>query len=352
MAILALMAVDARADVIVENSCDSVRLWIGEQSKIYVSVTCNSDQRVDFPIISDTIIRNLEIVPPVVTDTQYVDHKKRMTVTRSYTVTSFDSALYYIRPFTVMVDSVPYSAESGMTLMVDMFEVDTLNVDSFFGPKEIFEMPLEWQDVSLSVYSLILLIILALGAVFLYMRWRDGKPIVRFVKKKPERPAHEVALEAFEDIRLKKLSHNDDPKQYYTELTDVLRLYVERRFGFNATEMTSDEIIGHLSDDGNREALNEMRELLQTADLAKFAKFKPLLGENDRNLMTAVDFVKNTTVVTDTTEEAEEEVEEIVSEAKRSREVGIAILVTAALMLCGSAVCLYVFVRELYYLLF
>ena len=343
-------SVNAESGVIVEAYCDSAMMMIGEQCGIHLSVTCDAGQIVSFPAFEDTIVSSLEIIPPVITDTQYVDNNKRMIVSRNYTVTAFDSALYYIPPVSVSVDSVLYHSRDGMSLLVLMMDVDTLNSDSFFGPKDIIRQPLNFQDVKVSVISLLLAVVTILLTIFLYTRWKDDKPIIRIVKVKPRKPAHELALEEIERIRIENISHGDDPKHYYTLLTDAVRTYLNDRFGFNATEMTSEEIIDNLMKVLDKKALSEeLQDLFVTADLVKFAKMKPLLGENDRNLITALDFVKSTMpeeVV------ADDKLEEQIVEQKRSK-ISLAIILALVIISAASSVfLLYVFIREIYFLFF
>ena len=337
------------ADVIVESSCDSVGMWIGEQTGIHISVTCDNGQDVLFPQFSDTIVRNLEIVSPYRTDTQYIDKKKRMTLTRSFTVTSFDSAFIYIPPFEVLVDSVPYRAKEGLSLAVHMFDVDTTATDQFFGPKDIMKQPLKWQDFKLLLFSLLLSVALAVLTILLFRGWKDDKPIVRIIKIAPQKPPHDVALAEIERIRTDNLAHSDDAKRYYTELTDAIRVYMNERFGFNATEMTSDEILDNLMDISDKTSLNELKNLLQTSDLVKFAKVKPLIGENDRNLLTAIQFVKETMIEE---KPAEKQPEQRVVVQKRSKESRTMLLVSVISSAIASCVFLFILLREMYYLLF
>ncbi len=347
---IVLVPLGVTSNVVVDASCDSTMMWIGEQSKIHISVVCDAGQNISFPVFNDTIVDKLEIVPPIETDTQYIDHKKRMSVTRSYTVTSFDSAFFYIPPFQVTVDGAPYQSANGLSLAVYMFEVDTLNTDQFFGPKDIMAQPIKWQDVKPATLNFILLALLLALAVFLFIRLKNDKPIIKTIRIEPKKPAHEVAFAEMERIRQSKLPHGEDAKQYYTELTDAIRLYMNERFGFNATEMTSDEIIENLMSVRDKESLIELRELFMTSDLVKFAKFKPMLGDNDRNLLTAIEFVKDT--MSQEESAATEPQEEIVVERKRSKEARI--LLTAAIIVLTAASCylLFLLCRQIYYLFF
>lgn len=87
---------------------------------------------------------------------------------------------------------------------------------------------------------------------------------------------------------------NDKSKAYYTELTDIVRIYLENEFEVDAMEMTSDEIknaiknitVIHVSDQ------KKLVETMNAADLVKFAKSKPLQHENDLNWNNILEFVK------------------------------------------------------------
>ena len=90
------------------------------------------------------------------------------------------------------------------------------------------------------------------------------------------------------------MSVSEDQKTYYTLLTDVLRKYIKARFGFNAMEMTSSEIISRLRQENDEKMIDELKELFMTADLVKFAKYSTLINENDANLVNAIDFINTT----------------------------------------------------------
>ena len=109
MGLLPVMFASAQS-VIVKAEVDSMMMWVGQQTGLHIEVTCDAGQNIEFPAYSDTIVRDLEIIPPVLIDTQYVNNGQRMTVTRSYTVTCFDSALIYIPPIAVTVDGDTYES--------------------------------------------------------------------------------------------------------------------------------------------------------------------------------------------------------------------------------------------------
>ena len=101
-------------------------------------------------------------------------------------------------------------------------------------------------------------------------------------------------MKRIEEIKAEKMVSSENQKEYYTRLTETLRKYIEERYGFRAMEMTSSEIIDRLTETQDRQALDELRALFQTADLVKFAKYSTLINENDMNLVNAIEFINKT----------------------------------------------------------
>ena len=283
----------AVAQVSVEASIDSLELLIGEQAHITLQVSLDSDKRLQLPVYPDTLVRGVEVLDVAKPDTQYINDNKRMLIKEVYTITSFDSALYYLPPMEVKVEDDIYKSNP-LALKVMTMPVDTLHPEQFFGPKDVMKPNFMWSDW----YGIIACVVLWVPAVFLLLyfikRFRDNQPIIRKVKVEPKLPPHQEAMQEIDRIRNEKVWQHGLQKEYYTQLTDTLRTYIERRFGFKALEMTSDQIIDRLESIHDAEAMREMRSLLQTADLVKFAKFIPMMNENDANLLNAVNFINET----------------------------------------------------------
>lgn len=283
----------ASQSVTVEAKIDSLQILIGEQAKIQLQVAMDAKQRVVFPVYSDTLVHGVEIVETAKPDTQYLNDRQRMVITQEYTVTSFDSALYYLPPMSVTVDKKEYKSKA-LALKVYSMPVDTLHPDQFFGPKPVMNAPFVWADwYGLIGCSFLVLPLLAL-LIYLIIRFRDNKPIIRKVKVEPKLPPHQLAMQAIERIKGEKIWQKGRSKEYYTDLTVTLRAYIRDRFGFNALEMTSSEIIDKLMEINDKEALADLKILFQTADLVKFAKHDPQMNENDANLINAIDFINET----------------------------------------------------------
>jgi hypothetical protein len=315
VALMALAAPTKAQEVTVDAKIDSLELLIGEQTKVKLEVSLDANRSFQLPLLKDTLVTGVEIVDVAKPDTQLLNAGKRMLVTQEYTVTSFDSALYYLPPFQVKVGDRVYSSKA-LALKVYSVPVDTLHPEQFFGPKEIHAVPLTWDDVKALAGLIVLLLALGGLAWFLAARYRNNKPIIRRVKVEPKLLPHEQALKDIEAIKADRSLQANDPKAYYTALTDVLRKYMAERFGFDAMEMTSTEIIDCLKR-SDQESIGELRELFTTADLVKFAKHAPLMNENDMNLVNAMDFVNRTKVEPDPN--AKPQPTEITVEEKRSR---------------------------------
>lgn len=303
-------------NVTVDVKIDSLQRLIGEQAKITLEVSCGTRQKVILPNLADTLVAGVEILYIAKADTQYLNNKERMLITQEYTITSFDSASYYIPPFEVLVDSVPYHSKS-LVMMVYPMDVDESNPEAFFGPQNIMQIPLSWEDWKPIIWKVLLLVCLIGVFIYLIVRYSNDTPIIHIQKTTPKLPPHEIAMNEIARIKEEKNWQKGKVKEYYTELTDVVRDYIYNRYGYNAMEKTSAEIIEYLQQEGNNVLINELKQLFTTADLVKFAKFAPLLNENDMNLVTAIDFVNHTKIEINLTEIQPKE--EISVDEKRSR---------------------------------
>jgi len=261
---------------------------------VTLTATAKENTKVEFPQF-----KPMEYITPgvEVLDRQELDQKAQDNgfVSRSmvYTMTSFDDTLYYIPPMTVKIDGKPYKSKS-LALKVLTIEVDTLHAEKFFGPKDVQDSPFQWSDWSLPFWLSVLMLVLLAIAYYLYLRLRDNKPIISHIRIVKRLLPHQKAMKEIEQIKADKMVSSENSKEYYTKLTDTLRKYIEERYGFNAMEMTSSEIIEKLMASQDQNALDELRQLFTTADLVKFAKYSTLINENDANLVNAIDFINQT----------------------------------------------------------
>ena len=307
--LLAAVVLAAKAQVTVVAAIDSIEMLIGEQVHVMVTATMKEGAKVEFPVFKpmQQIIPGVEVLK---SNELGIKGKENGFVDRSvvYTLTSFDDTLYYLPPFVVKVDGKPYESKS-LALKVLGIEVDTVHVDQFFGPKDVQDNPFQWSDWSLLFWLSVLTLLLMAVGYYLYLRLRDNKPIITRIRIVKRLLPHQKAMKEIEQIKADKMQNAENPKEYYTKLTDTLRKYIEDRYGFNAMEMTSSEIIERLeralTDDAqSAETMKaELRQLFTTADLVKFAKYSTMINENDANLVSAIDFINQTKLENVPTEE-------------------------------------------------
>jgi hypothetical protein len=218
-----------------------------------------------------------------------------------------------------------------------------LHPNQFFGPKDVQDNPFVWEEWSRLLWLSAVEFILFIVALLMFMRLKSEKPIVFKVKIIKRVPAHQKALNSIEEIKTKSTTLTvDDAKAYYTHLTDTLRRYMMERFGFNAMEMTSAEIISRLRQEEDQTKINELTMLFETADLVKFAKYSVGVNENDHNLISAIDFINTTKQENAPTEERiEPTVTEQDKQTIRNRKILKWTLV--AVILANVALLVYVF---------
>ncbi|MCR5780736.1 MAG: hypothetical protein K6G70_09380 [Bacteroidaceae bacterium] len=288
------------AQVVFEARVDSMVLLIGQQRELTLDVTCGASQKLQMPDYrpQQPLAEDVEIVELLGTDTTFIDDGKRMQVLQRYAITAWDSTIVLLPPFEVKVDGKPYQSKQ-LALKVFTVDVDTVHVDQFFPPKDIQRNPFSWDDWKPVFWFVGINQLLALVLLWLYSHWRQNKPLIQIIRRKRKLPAHQVAMNEIERIKSERKWAEEDSKEYYTQLTDTLRNYIRERYGFNAMEMTSSEIIERLMQEQDETALAELRQLFQTADLVKFAKYTTMINENDANLVSAIDFINQTKIEID-----------------------------------------------------
>ena len=163
--------------VIVDATIDSLQIFIGDQAKIKLQATFDADKQAIFPIYPDTLVHGVEVLDIAKPDTQLLNNGQRAVVTQIYTITSFDSALYYLPPMEVLVDNKPYYSKA-LALKVYSVNVplDPENPEQFFGPKSIMKVPFTWEDWYVAIIMAILFIPFLLLLIYLVKRIRDNTP--------------------------------------------------------------------------------------------------------------------------------------------------------------------------------
>lgn len=292
--ILIFSAIGVTAQVKVDAFIDSIAILIGEQAHVTLSVTAKNSDKIEFQPLKEShyVVPGLELLHVEKADTTQLEDNL-IKVSKRLTLTSFDEKLYPIPSFWIKVNGKKYTTNS-LALKVITVDVDTLHLNQFYPPKDVQDNPFSWNDWKEMFWCSVLLVLLLVASIYLWVRLKQNKPIIVRVKVVKHLPPHKKALIKIEQIKQDKLPVSSNQKEYYTKLTDTLRRYIEERFGFNAMEMTTSEIIEHLQKEGDNQMLLELKELFETADLVKFAKYSAQINENDLNLVNAIHFIDNT----------------------------------------------------------
>ena len=281
---------------VVEAKIATAEIFIGEQTEIMLSATSDTAQRVRMPQLTAGMLltEGVEVLK-VGRDSvvQNPDNAARKQTFRTITITSFDSALYRIPPFIIEVDGREYETSS-LPLKVETVDIDTLHLDQFFGPREIAEPPFHWSDWRGLFFKAIALCLLLCLLLYLYIQQAAKRRLLPRLRLRPTPPPHVWAKTEIDKLNT-QTDLRADAKKYYTKLTDILRSYLQKRYGFDATQMTSGQIVENLRirlQGGEAgEVTAELREILSVADLAKFAKLQTRMDEDSANLLRALQIV-------------------------------------------------------------
>ncbi len=277
----------------VESKISSVEMLVGEQVAITVTAHAKDTARVDFPR-SLLVPNGIEVLEAIEEDP--VSEGDGMVSRRcNYILTSFTDTVYPLPPIPVRISGKEYPTKQ-LALQVLTVDVDTTNFEKYYGPKEVQELPMSWTDDEWgkAFWLSFLMVVLLLLGIWLVGRLKSNKPIIARIRIIKHVPPHQKAMKAIDEIKADRMVTAENPKEYYTRLTDTLRQYINERYGFNAMEMTSSEIIERLMNTDDPKSLDELRQLFITADLVKFAKYSTLINENDANLVSAIDFINQT----------------------------------------------------------
>ena len=279
----------------VEQRIDSLQMLIGQQTVLHLKATAKRGAKIVLPSFKpqDQMIPGVEVVEQSKGDTMKVDDEQIM-VSRDYTLTSFDENVYAIPALNFKIDGKNYHGNQ-LVLKVLTVPVDTVHPNQFYPPKGVQDNPFSWAEWSFAFWLSLLMIIICGAMLYLRNRLKKNKPIITRIRIVRRVPAHEKALREIHDIKQHhSTTSQETQKEYYTQLTNTLREYIVSRFGFNAMEMTSAEIIDHLRASGDQKMIDELRMLFSTADLVKFAKYEIPMNENDSNLVNAINFIDQT----------------------------------------------------------
>ncbi|GHU82579.1 hypothetical protein FACS189415_3260 [Bacteroidia bacterium] len=278
---------------LIDVKIDSATILIGEQTVLHLTITTDKDRPVQLVIPGDTLMRGVEVLSFSKPDSTIIENN-RLLIKQDLLITSFDSALYLLPPVAV-IDGADTVYSNQVALKVSTIPVDADNPDEFYDIANIWEPPFVLADYYPIIFGILLALLLIGAAYYITKRLKNQKPILPFIKSAPKLPPHEQAIQELDKIKQQKLWQQGRNKEYYTEITDTLRKYIIDRFGINAMEMTSAEILKIIRRENEADSVYEnLKQILNLADYVKFAKLTPLPDENDLSMMNAYLFVNQT----------------------------------------------------------
>ncbi len=281
--------------VSVDARLDSNEIVIGDQVGLNIEVKKNKNDIVKFPVFSDSLTHDIEIISKSPIDSVWLKDEKKVLLRQKLVVTAFDSGLYYIPPLEFLLvtqHAVDTINSRSNYLVVHPFPLDTTK--TIRDIKAVEKAPVSFSELYPYILGVIFTGFLIWFLIYYVKKKKKHEPIIG--KPKIEEPAHLVALRELDTLKSEKLWQRKEVKLYYSRLTEIIRKYIEKRFKIMAMEQTSDEIL--IEFEGQEvlslEDFKLLREMLVLADFVKFAKAAPEPDENESHFENAYKFVNNT----------------------------------------------------------
>lgn len=276
---------------------DARKITIGDHLRLWLEVKPGAKDNTVRWAKPDSM-QGLEIVEQGKIDT--IKNADTYLLKQRLLVTGFDSGQYYIPPFAFKVIDKAGQVTDLHTDSI-LIQVATIPVDTTkaFKPiKDIVEVQSSWLDYWKLILAGILLVALLVFVWFYFYKNRKTK-IPEGAAKVPPEKAHEKALRQLQELKDQHLPEQGKVKEYYSGLSDIIRTYLEERYGITAMEQTTDELLSMLKKQTEsraelRKVRPELKMILRTADLAKFAKANPLPDEQHACMMAALEVIKRT----------------------------------------------------------
>ncbi len=272
---------------------DRQEILIGEQIQMTLELRSASADTAFLPNIADTLRKEVEVLSRSKVDTTFEGAQLDQKILRqSFVITSFDSGYFPVEPLIGQVNGSPVASEPFL-VSVQTVKIDT--AQGIIDIKDIEQVPFAWKEwFEKNWHWFAIAIIMAALITWLALYLSKEKVVEEKKVVIPSRPAHEIALERLEHMRKEELWQKGKIKEYYSELTDILREFIEHRFAIPALEQTTDEIVTAMQryPDFTNDERTTIKRLLFLADLVKFAKEKPVGQENEGHFTTVDRFVK------------------------------------------------------------
>ena len=309
--------VQAQTDYDVSIAVDTTKMRIGEKLEYLLQVKADSSALVTFS--DPPFFVPFEVLEESAIDTLRAE--SHYLYTKKYALIQFDSGTYWLPPQKVMINGFTKVSDS-LLIQVATVPVDTLK-QNLFDIKPIVEVEKNYDAITRNIVYGFLIVLLLIGLIYAFFFARKKRE-----ERKKMRPPFERAIEELKALESVSPAEQQEFKDYYSRLTDVVRRYLEEEVKISALESTTDELmlkLEALKQSGTleleRETIKNLKTVLQTADLVKFARSLPAFGttNKDRGLLEEVVIETKEALPEPTPEEIREREEYHLLLAKRRR---------------------------------
>ena len=303
----------------IKVSLDSAYLLMGKTTPLHVELVNDASTSGQLLIPKDSVCDKVEVLRILDADTSDLG-SGRQEIKLDILLQSFDSGMYRLNPIKYVEGGETISSNQPV-LKVLPVSIDTLQtIHDYADVADIDRSFIDYLPdfvVDYGLWILAIIVVLGIAAYVIYFVTKKKTPFA-FAQPKPV-PPYEKALQELNQLRSEKLCEQGRERDFYTRLTDILRIYLQGRFGINAMEMTSTQIRNTLqSNEETRLSKRHMEQVLEIADFVKFAKVRPLPDDNVRAFNSAMQFIEDTKPQPEPEPESESESEKETTEGNKT----------------------------------
>ena len=268
------------------------------ENQLYNNDTIYLDKYADVEILNFGHWKHTDMGTPIPASTvKIINNDGQQTITNRITIAIYNMGVFSI-PGPVVVNNENAAILPSESAMIKVFLPEKMmkqDTIAFNPIKDIMTEEADISDYLIYLYILIAIgLMAAIGYYFYKLKKKKEEEIISVIPD-PILPAHEKALLALKSLSNQALWQRGYIKEYQSGLTDIIRTYLEERYGIKAPEMTTDEISEALKNaDFDKMYISDLKEILQIADLVKFAKATPQDDIHSIFMDRAVEFIKNT----------------------------------------------------------
>ena len=277
---------------------DTNTILIGDQIKLNISIELNLNEEYNWPEFTDSVYEKVEIISK--SDLKETETENSKILSQQVVLTCFDSGSYYLPPIVFnenkktegLLLNVNTIVINDSSSMMDITDTKIGTKDDYTAEEVTENRKRFWIMIAWIIGILLLLFLI----YYLIKKYKKGESLI--TKRKIVIPPHITALNKLQNLNKKKLWQKGELKEYYSELSLILREYTENRFNFQALELPTSDIIRNLTQ-LDSDLLSKLEFILRKADNIKYAKGLSLDEENKESMQKSKEFIQFTTIEKD-----------------------------------------------------